>query len=188
VRKGELVYNYILEQVMEGRKDMTQAEIASALKLSLSVVNAAIGNLKKMAAVRVRLRGFTVVDAKKILYYWASIRNVDKDIVYATRSDKPATEIEKEMPPGVVYASYSAYKIKFKDVPADYSEIYVYGNPDSVKKRFLPSKNKPNIFVLKEGPKKMTSANIFVDLWNMREWYAKDFLKAMEERIDGILA
>lgn len=183
MKKVELVYCYILEQALERkRKSATQAEIAKALGISLSTVNAAIGHLRKMNAVRVKLRSFDIVDVKKILYYWASIRNVEKDIIYATRADMPVSEIEKNMPPGIVYAAYTAYRIKFKDVPADYSEVYVYGDADKVKKRFPPSKNRPNLFVL-SGPGSMTFANIFVDLWNMKEWYAKDFLNAMEAKL-----
>lgn len=192
MKKIELVYCYILEQVLEKkRKTATQAEIAKALGISLSTVNAAINHLRKMNAVRVKLRSFDVVDAKKILFYWASIRNIGRDIIYATRADMPVREIEKSMPPGIVYAAYSAYKIKFKDVPADYSEVYVYGDAAEVKKRFPPSKSRPNLFVL-SSPKtsndasrfwKMTIANIFVDLWNMKEWYAKDFLDALEVKL-----
>ena len=90
------------------------------------------------------------------------------------------------MPSDVVYASYSAYKIKFRDVPADYSEVFVYGDPEKIKKRFPLSKGRPNLFVLAKGGK-MTFANIFVDLWNMKEWYAKDFLAAMEGKINEAL-
>jgi len=91
------------------------------------------------------------------------------------------------MPKDTVFAAYSAYKFHFKDVPADYSEVYVYDD-DEVKKRFSPNKNTPNIFVLKKDANcDMTLANIFVDLWNLSEWYAKDFLNAMEERINGLL-
>src|SRR3989338_4133164 len=184
MKKIELVYSYILEQAMEKKRTaMTQAEIAKARSISLSTVNAAINHLRKMNAVKVKLRSFDIVDAKKILYYWASIRNVEKDIAYATRVDTTVAEIEKNMPPGIVYAAYSAYKIKFKDMPADYSEVYVYGEPEKVKQRFSPSKSRPNIFVLKGDIKKMTIANIFVDLWNMKEWYAKDFLTAMEAKL-----
>lgn len=191
MKKIELVYCYILEQVLEKKRSkMTQAEIATALKISLSTVNAAIAHIRKMNAVRVKLRSFEVADAKKILYYWASIRNIGKDIVYATRADMPADKIEKSMPAGIIYAAYSAYKIKLKDVPADYSEIYVYADEkqaEKIKKRFPPSKSRPNVFVMK-APGKMTIANIFVDLWNMKEWYAREFVKEAEERIDGILA
>ena len=186
MKKIELVYSYVLEQVIEKkRKNMKQAEIAEALKISLSTVNAAISHLRKMNAVRVKLRGFDVVDTKKILYYWASIRNVEKDIIYATRADTSVADIEKRMPPNVVYAAYSAYKIKFRDVPADYSEVYVYGDAETVKKRFPPSKNKPNLFVMDPAVQKITVANIFVDLWNMKEWYAKDFLTALEAKLNA---
>ncbi|MBI2579972.1 MAG: hypothetical protein HYW27_03655 [Candidatus Aenigmarchaeota archaeon] len=189
MKKIELVYSYMLEQALERKRfGMTQAEIAKALQISLSTVNMAVGHLKKMNAVRLRLRSMDVVDAKKILYYWASIRDVERDIVYSTRVDAPAGEIEKSMPPDILYAAYSAYKLKFKDAPADYSEVYVYGEAEKLMKRFPPAKNRPNLFVLSKGPQKMTIANIFVDLWNMKEWYAKEFLNAMERKIDGILA
>ena len=186
MKKTERVYNYILEQALEKkRRALTQAEIAKALGVSLSIVNAAIGHLRKMGAVRVKPRGFDVVDARKILYFWASVRNLHKDIVYSTRADRPVGEIEKAMPPGIVYAAYSAYKIKFKDVPADYSEVYVYAGKEieQIKKRFPASKNRPNLFVLKGELDRMTVATIFVDLWNMTEWYAKDFLTALEAKI-----
>lgn len=187
MKKVEMVYSYVLEQVLERkRRNMTQAEIAKALDISLSTVNAAIAHLRKMNAVRVRLRGFDVVDAKKILYYWASVRNIEKDVIYATRADMPVSDIEKQMPPDVVYAGYSAYKIKFKDIPADYSEVYVYGDAETVTKRFPQSKNRPNLFVMVSGVQKITIANIFVDLWNMKEWYAKEFLTALEAKLHEI--
>lgn len=189
MKKIELVYNYILEQALEKKRmNMTQAEIAAALNASLSIVNSAVSHLKKMNGVRVKLRSFDVVDIKKILYYWASARNVDKDVIYATRAELPVSEIEKTMPSDIIYAACTAYKLRFRDVPADYSEVYVYGDAEKVRKRFPPSRSRPNLFVLAAGPEKMTIANIFVDLWNMKEWYAKEFLIALERRINGILA
>src|SRR3990167_3059958 len=96
MKKIELVYGYILEQALEKkRRSMTQAEIAKALGISLSTVNAAINHLKKMNAVRVKLRSFDVVDARKILLYWASIRNIEKDIIYSTRVDAPVRDRKK---------------------------------------------------------------------------------------------
>lgn len=189
MKRIEMVYNLVLEEVLEkGNRKMTQAQLSRTLRISLSIVNAALNHLKKMHAVEVHTRNFVVVDAKKILYYWASIRNLEKDIVYATRAEMSVGEIEKSMPSGAVYAGYSAYKIRFGDVPADYSEVYVYADAEEIKKRFPLAKERPNIFVLKPSPERMTIANMFVDLWNMREWYAKDFLTALEMRIDGILA
>ena len=158
--------------------------------MSLSMINLSLKPLIKMNAIKINQRSFDVIDKRKILYYWASNRNVEKDIIYRTRAEKPTKRIESEMPADVIYTGYSAYKFKFKDVPADYSEIYVYCNDvKEIEKRFPKNDKNPNLFVLKKdrNNKEITIAQIFVDLWNLKEWYAKEFLKAMEEKINGLL-
>jgi predicted transcriptional regulator len=191
MKRAEEIYREILFQSMEKKNSsLTQSYLARALSVSLSVVNLALQPLIKMNAVKIRQRSFDVIDKRKILYYWASVRNIEKDIVYKTRVEKPVKQIESEMPADIVYAAYSAYKFKFKDVPADYSEVYVYSdNLKEIEKRFPKNNNTPNLFVLKRDKnlKEPTLALIFVDLWNLKEWYAKEFLKAMEARINGIL-
>ena len=196
MKKSELVYREILQGIMEKNVAVfTQLELAGSLGISLSTVNNALRPLRNMGAVRVKKRSFEVVNAKKILYYWASTRNFEKDIIYRTRVDFKGTvaEIEKEMPPNVIFAAYTAYKLKFNDAPADYSEVYVYCSNECLKeilKRFPQRNNNPNLFVLRKDfvDEQMPIASIFVDLWNMKEWYAKDFLKALEERLHGVLA
>ena len=197
MKKIELVYREILYQSLEKKNNkMTQLAIASKLNISLSTINHALKPLRAMGAIDVKLKNFTVVDGKKILYYWASLRNINKDIIYRTRVDKPVQKIESEMPADVVYGAFTAYKFKFKDVPADYSEAYVYSSDemvDDIKKRFPESKNVPNLFVLKkdslmqEYGKTTTLAQTFVDLWNLKEWYAKEFLMALEKKIEKIM-
>jgi predicted nucleotidyltransferase len=158
----------------------------------LSTINLAVKKLESINTVIIEKMGFKVRDIKKILYYLASIRNLEKDIIYQTRAEMPVREIEKSLP-DVIYAGYSAYKFRFKDVPADYSEVYVYADEQQTKeimKRFPVNSSNPNLFVLKKGksmdnyPKTGTLALIFIDLWNMRQWYASDFLKAMEGKIN----
>ena len=169
---------------------LTQSYLAKALDASLSVVNLALNPLRNMNAVKIKQRSFDIIDKKKLLFYWASIRNLEKDIIYKTRVEKPVRTIESEMPSDIIYAAYSAYKFKFKDVPADYSEVYVYSdNIGEIEKRFPKNDKAPNLFVLKKDKnmKNMAIANIFVDLWNIKEWYAKDFLKAMEAKLNGLL-
>jgi hypothetical protein len=143
-----------------------------------------------MNAIKIKQRGFDVIDKKKVLYYWASVRNLEKDVIYKTRVEEPVRKIESEMPSNIVYAGYSAYKFKFRDVPSDYSEVYAYSdNLEDIKKRFPGKKGNPNLFILKKDKnmKNMTIAQIFVDLWNLKEWYAKDFLNAIEVKINGLL-
>lgn len=191
MKRIEEVYREMLFQSIEKKKDnLTQSYLADALNISLSVVNLALKPLRKMNAVKVKKRSFDVIDKKKILFYWASIRNIEKDIIYKTRVDKPVKKIESEMPADIIYGVYSAYKFKYKDVPADYSEVYIYAdNKKEIQKRFPKNDKTPNLFVLKKdnNMKEMTKAQLFVDLWNLKEWYAKDFLNAMEERLNGIL-
>jgi len=197
MKKIEFVYREILYQSMEKKNNkLTQLAVASKLNISLSTVNHALKPLRAMGAVDVKLKNFIVVDSKKILYYWASLRNITKDIIYSTRVDKPIQKIESEMPADVVYGAFTAYKFKFKDVPADYSEAYVYGSDemtDDIKKRFPESKNVPNLFVLKKDElmenygKTTTLAQTFVDLWNLKEWYAKEFLIALENKLNDMI-
>ncbi len=190
MKKIELVYKEILFQVMEKKnRTLTQDYLARTLQVSLSTVNYALKQLLKMNSIRIKRMNFEVVDARKILYYWASIRDLEKDIIYKTRSNVTAREIEKNMPSDVIFTAYSAYKFMFKEVPSDYSEVYIYtNNIEEIKKRFKETKGPFNLFVLKKNFGKMTLAHLFVDFWNLKEWYSKDFLKALEEKINGILA
>jgi len=190
MKNKELVYKEVLYQVMEKKnKTLTQSYLAKSLNISLSTVNNALAPLKKMGSIKINPRNFIVIEPKKILYYWASIRNIEKDVIYQTRVNMPVKEIEKNMPDDIIFTAYSCYRFKFKDVPSDYSEVYVYG--ENIEKRFPLNKNTPNLFVLKKDffqkEKNATLAQLFVDLWNIKEWYAKEFLKALEEKINGIL-
>lgn len=189
MKRTEEVYREILFQAEKGNNKLTQKAISDKLELSLSNISNAIKPLRRMNAVSVRKMCFYIVNQKKILYHWASIRNPKKDIVYSTRAEKNIIQIEKSMPDNVIFTAYSGYRLRFNDVPADYSEVYVYSNDVSeIKRRFPQSKNTPNIFVLKKDKsidiygRIATNANIFVDLWNLEEWYAQDFLKSMEEK------
>ncbi len=189
MKRIEEVYREILHQAEKGNKILTQKSISEKLELSLSNVNNALNPLRRMGAINVKKMCFHVVNTKKILYHWASIRNLKTDIVYSTRAEKSVIEIEKYMPDSAIFTAYSAYRLKFKDAPADYSEVYVYCNDiEEIKNRFPESKKIPNLFILKKDKsidkygKIATNANIFVDLWNLPEWYAQEFLKAMEQK------
>jgi len=192
MKKKEWVYREILYTTMELKeKKLTQLSLAQKLHISLSTVNNALKPLVKIGAVSVTGMGFRVTDEEKLAAYWASIRNLQKDIKYQTRADASISEIEKSMPPDIIYTAYSGYKFKFRDVPADYSEVYVYSSDiKEMKTRFPELKGPPNLFVLDPDPRLphlskdsiAPSCQLYVDLWNLKEWYAKDFLKALERR------
>lgn len=189
MKRTEEVYREVMYQVEKGNNMLTQKAISDKLHVSISNVNNALKPLRKMSAIDVKKMCFRVVNPKKIVYHWASVRNLKKDMIYSTRAEKSVDEIEKLMPDSAVFTAYSGYRLRFKDAPADYSEVYVYCDDiNEIKKRFPESKNVPNIFVLKKDKnmdiygKIATNANIFVDLWNLAEWYAQDYLGAMERK------
>ncbi len=193
MKNTEIIYREILYQSIEKKtRIFTQSSLSKKFGFSLSTINNAVKKLEKIGAIKIKQRGFHLLDIKKILFYWASIRNLEKDIIYSTRVEKPVKELEKLMPNEIVFTAYTSYKFTFKDVPADYSEVYVYGD-ESLKKRFPENKGTPNLYVLKKDNfienygKTATIASTFVDLWNLKEWYSKEFIKAMEEKLHGIL-
>ena len=192
MKKTEIVYREVLYQVLENKNNfVTQSFLSKRCKVSIGNVYHALQPLVNMNAIEKKPRGFRIIDPKKILLYWSSTRNLKSDIIYQTFSSKPIIEIEKSMPP-VLFTAYSGYKFIFKSVPTDYSEIFVYGKKEEIILRFPEKENKPNIIVLKPDEhlmsfKKIPLAQLFVDLWNINTWYARDFLKVLEEKIDGIL-
>lgn len=194
MKKIELIYQEMLYNALEKKnRRLTQSALSKELGVSLSTVSHALQPLKKMNAVDIRQRLFIITDPKKILYHWASVRNLEGDIIYQTRVEKSVLQIEKVLPPKAIYAAYSAYKHRFGEAPADYSEVYAYGETEEFEKRFPKNNRQPNLFVLKkpavmERYGQMTTAGLtFVDLWNIRSWYAKEFLRSFEVRLHGIL-
>ena len=187
--KKEMIYRQLLLN-----PETTQLELSKTLNVSLSTVNNAIHPLRNMGAVRVGQRKLTVLDKEKLLLFWASIKKLQNQILHKTRIDMPVDQVEKNMPSEVLFTAYTGYKFRYGDVPADYSEVYIYLNKDeidSIITRFPHSKKMPNLVVL-EGDEHLFLVSkdnivpdyqIFVDLWNLPEWYAKEFIIKLKERI-----
>ena len=78
-------------------------------------------------------------------------------------------------------------------MPADYAEVVVYGDKASLENRFgEPTPKKPNLIALQLDAhlKKFKIApigQIYVDLWNLNNWYANTFIESLEEKINEIL-
>ncbi len=200
MNKKEIVFRRLsCGYIDDGRRSFTQLDLSRELGVSLSIVNAAVTSLRDVNAVRVKQRSLEIMSLDRLLLYWATHRSLRKDIVYQIGVQAPALEIEKSMPGGIAFTGYTAYRFLFKEAPADYSEVYLYAGDDAlaeIKSRFPPGKRAPNLFVLKcdsdleksiNGRKLKNSsvceAQLFVDLWNMNEWYAKDYVDALSKRL-----
>ena len=193
MRKKELIWREILFQAVEKKNfDFTQKDLAEKFGFSLSTVFNALKIPRASGAIKVAGRNFSVVDAEKFLYIWATQRNIAKEIIYETYVSEPAQKIEGMMPPEIIFGAYSAYIVKHKDAPADYAKVYVYAEEEELEKmqkRFPKSKGEANLFVLKADPLLSQYGNItpdvqiFVDFWNMKDWYAKDFSNALKNKL-----
>ena len=198
MQKIETIWHSLLWDALEKREFRhTQKAISEHFGYSLSTVNLAIKEAESVGAIKMSGKFFTVSDVKKLLYFWATHRNLTRDIIYKTWVDEPISEIEGLIPDGAIFACYTSAREILKEAPSDYSKVYFYFDEnqlETVKKRFPPTKSlDANLFVLKayswQKDYGLTASlpQSFVDLWNLSDWYAKDFLEALERKIDGLL-
>ncbi|MGQ9781437.1 MAG: hypothetical protein ACUVQ8_04180 [Nitrososphaeria archaeon] len=188
-----MVYREILYNVIEKRNHkFTQVGLSRLCDLSISTVNYALHPLKRMNSIEKLSKGFRVINPRKILLYWASIRNLEEDILYKTYVNGTIDEVESLVPPGTLFTGYTAYKIRFGQVPSEYGEVIVYGEKEDFLERFGKEKEPPNLIVLKLDRhlnkfKQVPVTQIYVDLWNHGSWYSEAFLRKLEAFIDGVL-
>lgn len=193
--KKEIIWRDILVQFrLKKRVTFTQKELAAYFGFSLSTVFNALKTLREAHVVEVSGRNFRLDSYKKLLLLWASMRRIDRDIIYRARVELDTKSLEALMPPHVRFGFYSAFSFAYNFTPADYDHVYVYSAAVRVSEILnrLPasrSKNRtPNFFILKEDPwfaryHDPFLEQILVDVWNAPEWYAKDFLKSLEEKL-----
>lgn len=191
MKKIEFIWREILTSALENKQTIfSQKELAGKFGVSTSTVFHALKRPRGIGAVKIGGRGFELTDFEKLLFLWATERNLKKEIIYQTSADLPIMEIEGLMPSNVVPTAYTSYRFLFKETPADYDKVYFYSeNIVEVKKRFPPNEQGANIFILKAdawlGKYKPPPPlpQIFVDLWNLPEWYAKEYRDACLAKI-----
>lgn len=193
--KKEVIWREILFQARQNKKvRFTQKELAEKFGFSVSTVFNALKIPRTAHAINVTGRFFVLEDYRKLLYLWASERNFKNEIIYSSFLSGNTKELEAIMPSSAVFGFFSGFSILRGNHPAEYDHIYIYADQKNLEKileRVSQYENKSsnkNFFVLKLDPRAslypaQLFEQIFVDLWNAPEWYAKDFLKAMEEEI-----
>jgi len=180
--KIEYIWRELLDRVIEERNpDFTIIELAKKYSLSTSVVNHALIPLRNLNIVKINKTLSKVVDWERLLFFWATRRNLKKDIIYSTFSPLPVYDREGLMPSEVISTGFTSFRYLLNKTPADYDHIYFYSNKiEKITKRFPNNKRPSNIFILRPDPyllksKKLGLAQLFVDFWNLPEWYAREF-------------
>ena len=191
MKKLEIIYREILHAFFsEKRQEFTQQELAEVLGLSVSTVFNALEAPRQNGAIKVTGRNFRLTDAEKLLTYWATRRRQGRDILYETRAEGTAREREGLMPADVIFGAFSAYRMTYQETPADYDVVLVYAaSALAVKARYPEKRGPSNVIVLKSDPRLAhfglltPPEQTYVDLWNLPQWYAQDFRKALHERL-----
>lgn len=194
--KKEIIWREILVQARVNKKiKFTQQELAQKFGFSLSTVFNALKVPRQNHSLKVTGRFFILENYKKLLYLWATERSLKRDIIFEGLVNKDINELEAEVPADVVFGLYSAYKFLYHETPADYDHLYLYLNSTEIKKlqhylNISAAGFASNVFLLTKDPwlldygKVIPPEQIFVDIWNSSEWYAKDFLKSLEEKLN----
>ncbi|MEM2192668.1 MAG: hypothetical protein QXG38_03535, partial [Candidatus Hadarchaeales archaeon] len=105
-------------------------------------------------------------------------------------------KIEEELRKIGQLTAYSAYRFTFGVTPAEYSQVFVYANPELVEKKFRPSRaKKRNIFVLEQDEhlRAMSENGVvpivqaYVDLWQLGA-PASRFVDSLERKLAAVTA
>lgn len=193
--KIEYIWRELLYQTIEKKNPYFKiSDLSDKFKMSTSVVSHGLYPLRELGIIKVAKKRSQVADVERLLFFWATKRNLSKDIIYTSHSKLPVFEREASLPGEVLPTAYSACRLYFNEISADYDNIYFYSKKVSdVKKRFPEmSKKNPNLFILLQDPflsiyKRTPIAQVFVDLWNLPEWYAKEFYEAILLKIKGMI-
>lgn len=184
--KIEYVWRDLLYRAIEKKQsDFTMLELGKKFKLSTSLISHSLFPLRELGIVKITKVKSKIIDTEKLLFFWATRRNLKKDVIYQTYSNLPLFEREASLPADVIPTAYSALRLYFDEIPADYENIYFYSdNLKTIQQRFPIHKKTPNLFILKPDPYlknygKTPIGQIFADLWNLSDWYAKEFSDAL---------
>lgn len=213
MKKKALVSAYILNQFIDQKEQnkaeetskppiLTQRAISAELPVSIGLINKVIRDLASLHIVEIGIRSFRLVDAERLLVFFATQRELSTDILESYYiPTKNIRDIEAECPDDIHYTAYSGYRMLFDTPPIEYSKVYIYAEDDSeVFERFQdhsPRRSKrktrsiePNLIVLKKNPLIQAEKRrvaplsfIYADIWNSGDWYYIDFIKEIEKRV-----
>lgn len=206
MRKNELVYRHILDSVLEKRQiKFQQKKLAEAFGISVSTVHQALQPLKRLNALKIGGRFFTILSTEKILYYWACHRNMEKELLKKYYIPKPVAYRSAVCGPEVIFGGYERLNDLFKTPPADFDIAiwYIKANEENMtelEQRLQeleadpePRNNFFNTLIyqqddfLKFYGGRIPYCQAFVDVFNRPDWYSKDYIKEFENYYEAIL-
>lgn len=196
--KREILWRMIAEDVLEGRRtSFHQRELARELDMSVGNVNLALAPLRAVGAVSVVGKTLIVRDVKKLLMVWAA-RRTPEPALAAFSSLESARDLVRLLPPGLALTSFAGFVARYGDEPAPYSIVRAYARGDDgrtvgeLRRRFdeIADPGQAALIIhaadevlVRSLPEVVGPAQLFVDLWSEADFFASDYLRALEGRL-----
>jgi len=82
--KIELIWRELLYRAIDKRQpEFSITELAERFSLSTSVVSHALFPLRELKMVKIEKTSSQITDSEKLLFFWATRRKLEKDIIYS---------------------------------------------------------------------------------------------------------
>jgi hypothetical protein len=196
ITKTEAVWRHLLVSAWdENRRRTSISDLSRDLELPASTVHQALERPRSIGAVRGNASGIRVLDARRLELLWAARRDLERDIVHATRVALSVREIEVRLPASAIPTAYTAFvRHAGINLIADYEQVVVYGSAAEMRRRFPPRRGEPNLLVLEPDPLLMPygpvapRCQVYVDLFNLPTWQAQRFLAALDQELISAVA
>jgi len=189
--RTEIVWRHLLVGALDlGVRRSSLTQLSKELNLPVSTIHKGLERPRAIGAVRGSASGLRVLDPKRLLLLWAALRDLNADVVYATRVPMSVNEIEAQLPSSAVPTAYTAFvQHEGRNLVADYEQVLVYAGVSEVRRRFPFRRGDANLLVLEPDPllsrygKVAPRCQVYVDLFNLPTWQAQRFLEAMDRKL-----
>jgi hypothetical protein len=165
--------------------------------MSAGNVNLALEPLRAVGAAGVVGKNLVVRDVRKILLLWAARRQPSRPLAAFT-SMEHARDLGRVLPPGLALTSFAGFVARYGDEPAPFSVARAYVRPDDeatlveLRRRFNESLDvgaatlivhAADSVLARNLPEIVGPAQLYVDLWAEADFFASDYLRALEGRL-----
>src|SRR5260370_13616608 len=108
--RTEMVWRHLLVAAFDqGTRRTSLTQLRNELDLPMSTIHKALERPRAIGAVRGSPSGLRVLDPKRLLLLWAAQRDLNGDVVYATKVPMTVNEIEARLPMSAVPTAYTAF-------------------------------------------------------------------------------
>ncbi len=189
--RTEAVWRHLLVGAFDrGIRRSSLTQLSAELDLPVSTIHKALERPRAIGAVRGSASGLRLLDPKRLLLLWAALRDLNGDLVYATKVPMAVNEIEARLPISAIPSAYTAFvQHEGRNLVADYEQVVVYAEANEVRRRFPSRRGDANLLVLEPDPllirygRVAPRCQVYADLFNLPTWQAQRFLEALDRTL-----